>query len=189
MKTGLFFGSFNPIHVGHLILASYMVEYTDLSQVMYVVSPRSPFKQKKALLNEYDRLELVRLAIEGDVRLNVTDVEFQLSQPSYTINTLQHLEERHPDREFALIMGSDTINSLPKWKNYEQLIANYSIYVYPRPEYPLQTIEGADIQQLDAPLMRLSSSFIRESLKAGHSVRYMVPDPVLDEIEKCGYYQ
>ncbi len=189
MKTGLFFGSFNPIHVGHLILASYMVEYTDLDRVMYVVSPKSPFKEKSSLLNEYDRLALVQLAIEGDNRLDVTDVEFKLPQPSYTIHTLQHLEERYPDREFALMMGSDTVNSLPKWKNYEQLIAGYSIYVYPRPENPLSSIEGADIRQLDAPLMRLSSSFIRESLKAGKTVRYMVPEPVLHEIEKWGYYQ
>lgn len=189
MKTGLFFGSFNPIHVGHLILASYMVAYSDLDKVMFVVSPKSPFKQKQSLLNEYDRLALVRLAIEGDLRLDATDIEFKMPKPSYTIHTLQHLEERYPERQFALIMGSDTVNSLPKWKNYEQLIGSYSIYVYPRPEYPLQPVEGAAITQFDAPLMRLSSSFIRETLKAGKSVRYMVPEPVFHEIEKWGYYQ
>ena len=188
MKVGLFFGSFNPVHVGHLILGSYMVEYADLDKVMYVVSPKSPFKEKTSLLNEYDRLELVRAAIEDDTRLDVTDMEFRLPKPSYTIDTLVHLEERYPQREFALIMGSDTVNSLPKWKNYEQLIERYSIYVYPRPEHPLQLINGADIHQYDAPLMRLSSSFIRESLKAGHSVRYMVPDAVLQQIDKWGYY-
>lgn len=188
MKIGLFFGSFNPVHVGHLILGSYMVEYSDLDRLMYVVSPKSPFKEKTSLLNEYDRLALVQAAIEEDARLEVTDIEFKLPKPSYTIDTLVHLEERYPDREFVLIMGSDTVNSLPKWKNYEELIARNSIYVYPRPEYPLQPIKGADIHQYDAPLMRLSSSFIRDSLKQGHSVRYMVPDAVLQEIDKWGYY-
>lgn len=189
MKTGLFFGSFNPIHVGHLILASYMVEYSDMDRVMFVVSPRSPFKEKSTLLNEYDRLALVRLAIEDDPRLEVTDIEFNLPKPSYTINTLTHLEEKYSKRTFSLIMGSDTVNSLYKWKNYEELIARHAIYVYPRPEYPVKPLDGADIKEMDAPLMRLSSSFIRESLKAGHSVRYMVPDTVLAEIDKSGFYQ
>ena len=189
MKIGLFFGSFNPIHVGHLILASYMVEYTDLDQVMFVVSPKSPFKEKSSLLNEYDRLELVRVAIEADPRLQVTDIEFKLSKPSYTINTLLHLEEKHPGNEFVLMMGSDTVNSLPKWKNYEQLIAGYSIDVYPRAESPPKEIKGADVQVYDAPLMRLSSSFIRETLQKGKSIKYMVPEPVYEKIDKWGFYQ
>ena len=189
MKIGLFFGSFNPVHVGHLILASYMVEYSDLDQVMFVVSPKSPFKEKSSLLNEYDRLELVRTAIEDDNRLRATDVEFRLPKPSYTINTLMHLEERYPDNKFVLMMGSDTVNSLPKWKNFEQIINNYSIYVYPRPETPPEAVKGADIQVFDAPLMRLSSSFIRESIKSGKAVKYMVPEPVLEKIDKWGFYQ
>ncbi len=189
MKTGLFFGSFNPIHVGHLILASYMVEYTDLQQVMFVISPKSPFKQKSNLLNEYDRLELVRVATEDDTRLSPTDIEFKLEQPNYTVHTLLHLEERYPRHEFVLMMGSDTVNTLPKWKNYQEIISNYSIYVYPRPENPLNPPEGADVHQFDAPLMRISSSFIRETVKAGKSIRYLVPDSVLERIDKWGFYQ
>lgn len=191
MKTGLFFGSFNPIHIGHLILASYMVEHSDLEKVTFVVSPQSPFKQKKNLLNEYDRLELIRATIEEDDRLDVTDIEFKLPKPSYTINTLLHLEERYPKQEFSLIMGTDTVHSLPKWKNYEELIKHYSIYAYPRPESPsIESIASeATIQVFDAPLMRISSSFIRESLKAGKSVKYMVPEPVLERIEKWGFYK
>lgn len=189
MKTGLFFGSFNPIHIGHLILASYMIEYSDLDQVMFVVSPQSPFKQKANLLNEYDRLELVRVATENDDRLDATDIEFKLAQPNYTIHTLLHLEERYPNREFVLMMGSDTVNSLPKWKNYEEIIANYSLYVYPRPENPVQGLEDADIHHFDAPLMRISSSFIRNTLQSGKSIQYLVPDPVMERIDKWGFYQ
>lgn len=189
MKIGLFFGSFNPIHIGHLILASHMVEYSDLDQVMFVVSPQSPFKKKANLLNEYDRLELARVATEDDDRLSVSDIEFKLAHPNYTVHTLLHLEERYPNHEFVLIMGTDTVNTLPKWKNYESLIERYSLYVYPRPENPLEGMEEAEIHHFNAPLMRISSSFIRESLKAGKSIRYLVPDPVLERIEKWGFYQ
>ncbi len=189
MKTGLFFGSFNPIHIGHLILASHMVEHSALDRVMFVVSPQSPFKKKASLLNEYDRLELIRAATEDDDRLEHTDIEFKLAQPNYTIHTLLHLEERYPNREFGLMMGSDTVNSLPKWKNYEEIIANYSLYVYPRPDNPVKGPEEADIKHFDAPLMRISSSFIRDNLQSGKSVRYLVPEPVLERIEKWGFYK
>lgn len=190
MKTGLFFGSFNPIHIGHLIIGSHMVNFTDLKQVWFVVSPQNPLKEKTELLNDFKRLEIVRLAIEEDDQLHACDIEFDLEKPSYTINTLLRLEEKFPNREWVLIMGSDTVNTLPKWKNYEQIIANYEIYIYPRPEYPLDENLLTPKMKLvkDVPLMQISASYVRKCLKEKKSVRYLLTKKVYDHIDKWGYY-
>jgi nicotinate-nucleotide adenylyltransferase len=191
MKIGLFFGSFNPIHVGHLIIGSYFVEYSELQNVWYVISPQSPFKKRSNLLNEYDRFELVRLGVEDDDRLKPSDIEFNLMQPSYTIHTLLHLQEKYPNHEFVLLMGSDTVYTLPKWKNYEEILEAHEVYVYPRPNQPiLQFKVHANVTYFDnAPLVEISSSFIRNSIKADKSVRYLVPQPALDAIDRWGFYK
>jgi nicotinate-nucleotide adenylyltransferase len=189
MKTGLFFGSFNPIHIGHLVIANYMVEYTDLDKLWFVVSPRNPLKNAKNLLNEYDRLDLVRLAIEGDDRMEVSNVEFNMPRPSYTIDTLTHLQEKFPNNEFVPIMGTDTALTLPKWKNHEALLENFQVYVYPRPDIKLEElIDSPSIHHYDAPLMKISASFIRRAIKQGKSIKYMVPDAVIYHIDKWGFY-
>jgi len=189
MKIGLFFGSFNPIHVGHLIIASYMVDFTDLNQVWFIVSPQNPLKNKKSLLNEYERLELIRLAIDGDNRLKVSDIEFKLPIPSYTIHTLEVLIEKHPEHEFHLIMGSDSFNTLPKWKEYEQILANYPIMVYLRPKEEIDLNIKGNIQVFeDVPQMEISASFIRNAIKNKKSVKYLLPQVVFDYIDKWGFY-
>lgn len=187
--TGLFFGSFNPIHTGHLIIASYMANYTDLQEVWFVVSPQNPLKTKKSLASMYDRLEMVNLAIGETEKLRASDIEFRLPQPSYTIDTLTYLQERYPGKRFVLIMGSDNLQSLAKWKNYELILRDYPIYVYPRPGYaPGELSSHPSVTITDTPLMDLSSTFIRKSLKEGKSVRYFLPDSVIDFIEKAGLY-
>lgn len=188
MKIGLFFGSFNPIHVGHLIIANYMAENTDLDEVWLMVTPQNPLKNRRQLLNEYDRLEMVRLATENNDKLRASDFEFSLPRPSFTIDTLTHLKDRYPQHEFALIMGSDTVNSIPKWKNADLLQANYDIYAYPRPNAAL-THKPQRLQICDTPLMEISASYIRRSLRKGKSARYFIPENVLDYILKWGYYQ
>jgi nicotinate-nucleotide adenylyltransferase len=191
LKTGLFFGSFNPIHIGHLIIGSHMVNFTDLKQVWFVVSPQNPLKNKSDLLNDFKRLEMVRLAIGEDTQLMASDIEFELDKPSFTINTLLRLEEKYPDREWVLIMGSDTVNTLPKWKNYEQLVNNYEIYIYPRPEYPInKEIINSKMKLVnDVPLMQISASYIRKALKEKKNVKYLLPQNVYAHIDKWGYYQ
>jgi len=188
MKIGLFFGSFNPIHVGHLIIANYMAENTDLEQVWFVVTPHNPLKNQRGLLNEYDRLEMVNLAIAGNEKLKASDFEFYLPRPSFTIDTLIRLEEKHPEHEFAIIMGSDTVNTFPKWKNHEILIEKYQVYVYPRPNYELK-FTFPNLQLCETPIMEISASFIRRSIKNGKSIKYFVPDTVLAFLEKWGYYK
>lgn len=191
MKVGLYFGSFNPIHHGHLLIASYMLQHAGLDQVWFVVSPQNPLKRSGALLNEYHRLHLVRLAVEGEKQLKASDIEFKLPKPSYTVDTLTYLEEKYPGEEFAVIMGSDSFQNLPKWKNYQWLLQHYPVYVYRRPgheklpEYP----DAKAIQIMDAPLLPISSTEIRARIKAGQSVRYQMPDAVLEEIEKSRYYR
>lgn len=188
-RIGLFFGSFNPVHVGHLIIANYMVTFTDLHEVWFVVSPQNPFKKKESLGNMYDRLEMVNLAIERAENLRSSTIEFNLPQPSYTVDTLVHLHERHPDKEFVLIMGSDNLQSFHKWKNHELILRDYQIYVYPRPGhqgYPLEN--HPSVTMTDTPLMELSATFIRQAVKDGKSIRYFVPDPVLEFIDSKGLY-
>jgi nicotinate-nucleotide adenylyltransferase len=190
MKTGLFFGSFNPIHIGHLAIANYMVEFTDLDKIWFIVSPHNPLKQKSTLLSDQHRLQMVRLAVEFDNRFKVSNIEFDLPQPSYTINTLTYLKEKYPDNEFALIMGSDGLPTFHKWKNYKQLIANYQRYVYPRPGTDpglLESIENGKI--VSAPLMEISSTFIREAIAKRKDVRYFLPEKVWQFISEMNFYR
>jgi nicotinate-nucleotide adenylyltransferase len=191
MKVGLYFGSFNPIHHGHLVIANFILQHAHLDQVWFVVSPQNPLKRSTSLLNEYHRLHLVRLAVEGETRLKASDIEFKLPKPSYTVDTLAYLQEKYPREEFSIIMGSDSFQNLTKWKNYSWLLQHYPIYVYRRPEHEkLPLYPGArHIEILDAPLLPISSTDIRDKLKGGQSVRYLLPDAVLEEIEKSGYYR
>jgi nicotinate-nucleotide adenylyltransferase len=188
MKIGLFFGSFNPIHVGHLIIATHVINYTDLKKVWFVVSPHNPLKNPLTLLNEWSRLHLVRLAIEKDSHFKASDVELHLSRPSFTIDTLSFLEERFPEHEFYIIMGSDSFRNLNKWKNYENLIRKNKIIIYQRPNFPVADIQEHIILK-DVPLLQISSSFIRRLIKEGKSIKYAVPEEVLEEIEKGRYYK
>jgi len=190
MKIGLFFGSFNPVHIGHMIIANFMATQTDLEQVWMVVSPQNPLKPKSSLARDYDRLHLVRLAIGDNDRLRASDIEFGLPQPSYTIDTLVHLREKFPKHAFALIMGSDNLVHLHKWKNYELLLRDYEIYLYTRPDYPLEKFEEqGTIHSFDAPLMQISASYIRQCLQDGHSVRYLVPEAVFGYLETTNLYR
>jgi len=189
MKIGLLFGSFNPVHVGHLIIANYMANYTTLDKVWLVVSPQNPLKKYGDLANTYDRLEMCKLATDNSNNIQVSDVELKLPQPSYTIDTLTHLKEKYPQHEFALIMGSDNLVSLPKWKNYKLILRDYQIFVYPRPGYEnteLATHPSVTITM--TPLMDLSATFIRKSLAEKKNVQYFVPESVLNFIESKNLY-
>jgi nicotinate-nucleotide adenylyltransferase len=190
MKVGLYFGSFNPIHHGHLIIANYMLQNSDLDQIWLVVSPQNPFKQSSSLLNSYNRLNLVQLAIEPEPKLKASDIEFRLPQPSYTVNTLAYLQEKYPTHQFAIIMGSDSFENLSKWKNYEFILQHCPIYVYRRPGHEvINNFPQATITVMDAPLLQISATHIRNNIKQGQSIRYLVPDKVLEEIERNGYYR
>ena len=190
MKTGLFLGSFNPIHIGHLIIANYMATFTDLKEVWLVVSPQNPLKLKSGLANMYDRLEMARLAIENAPQIKVSDIEFKLPQPSYTIDTLTYLHEKYPEKEFVLIMGADNLASLKKWKNYQVLLSNYQIFVYPRHGFDTsQWQKHSSITFTDTPEMEISSTFIRKALKKKKSIQFFVPDQVLTFIESKGLYK
>lgn len=189
-KTGLFFGSFNPIHAGHLIIASYMANFTDLDEVWLVVSPQNPLKNKKGLGNMYDRLEMARLAIEPAEQLKVSDIEFNLPQPSYTIDTLAYLQEKHPTKEFVLIMGADNLASLKKWKNYEVLLKNYAIYVYPRPGSDVtEWVNHPSITLTETPQMEISSTFIRQALKDNKNIQFLVPENVIAFMDSKNMYR
>ena len=188
MNIGLYFGSFNPVHVGHLIIANHILNFTNIKKVWFVVSPQNPFKEKENLLNEYHRLHLLKLAIEDDNRMKALDIEFNLPKPSYTATTLIHLEEKYPDNQFNIIMGSDSFQNLHKWKNYETIIKNYSIYVYLRPAFEIKNTINAKLNIVDAPLLQISATEIRKLIKEKRSIRYMVPENVREEIERGGYY-
>lgn len=190
LKTGLFFGSFNPIHIGHLIIANYMATFSGLKEVWLVVSPHNPLKLKSGLANMYDRLEMAKLATENAPQIKVSDIEFKLPQPSYTIDTLTHLRERYPAREFVLIMGADNLVSFKKWKNYEVLLKDYHIFVYPRPGADVSEWENhPSITFTDTPEMEISSTFIRKAIKDDKNVQFFVPDNVLEFIEKKNMYR
>lgn len=190
MKIGLFFGSFNPIHTGHMIIANHMVEYTDLSQVWMVVSPHNPLKEKASLAKDNDRLHLVQLAIGDNPRLRASNVEFSLPVPSYTIDTLTHLREMYPKKEFVLIMGGDNLDSIEKWKNYEHLLSDYDIYIYRRPGFEnSKHTDNPRIRIVDAPMLDISATFIRNAIRSGKSVRYLVPDAVYDYLENSVMYR
>jgi len=189
-KTGLFFGSFNPIHMGHLVIASYMANFTDLDEVWLIVSPHNPLKNKSGLGNMYDRLEMARLATEPAEHIKVSDIEFKLPQPSYTIDTLTHLREKYPSKEFVLIMGADNLSSLKKWKNYEVLLKNYQIYVYPRPGSDLSEWQDhPSVTLTETPQMELSSTFIRKSLKEDKNIQFLVPDNVIAFMDSKNMYR
>lgn len=189
MKIGLYFGSFNPIHVGHLIIASYARHSTDLKQVWLVVSPQNPLKPSKTLLNEYHRLHLVNVAIEDDPFLKASDIEFHLPRPSYTIDTLTYLKEKYPQHEFSIIMGSDSLQNLTQWKNYNTLLKDHTLYVFNRPGITPIHYEGANIKIVAAPLLEISSTQIRKMIKEKKPVRYMVTEAVAKEIEANHYYR
>ena len=189
MQIGLYFGSFNPVHHGHLIIASHIAGHTSLDQVWFIVSPQNPFKVSHSLLNEYQRLHLVHIALEGELKLRVSDIEFHLPKPSYTIDTLIYLEEKYPQHRFAVIMGSDSFQNLHKWKNADVLMKRYSIYVYNRAGFEAGRNQAENITIVDAQLLQISATHIRELVKQGKSIRYLVPDVVKEEIEKNGYYK
>ncbi|HEX3384856.1 MAG TPA: nicotinate (nicotinamide) nucleotide adenylyltransferase [Mucilaginibacter sp.] len=190
MKIGLLFGSFNPVHIGHLIIANYMANHTDLNQVWLVVSPQNPLKKYGDLISTYDRLEMARLATDNSRNIKVSDVELRLPQPSYTIDTLAHLKEKYPDHEFAIIMGSDNLTTLHKWKNYKLILRDYKIYVYPRPGYEnAEFASHPSVTITMTPLMELSASFIRKSIAEKKNIQYFVPDQVLEFIESKALYR
>ncbi len=190
MKIGLFFGSYNPIHTGHLIIANYMANYTDLDKVWLVVSPHNPLKEKQDLIDIYDRLEMAKLAIDKAENISVSDVELKLAQPSYTIDTLTLLKDQYPEHDFVLIMGSDNLKSLKKWKNYELILRDYRIFVYPRPGYESQEfLNHPSVTITQTPLMELSSTFIRKAVKEKKNVSFFIPDNVAEFIDSKGLYR
>lgn len=191
-KIGLYFGTFNPIHIGHLIIANYFVEYSNVDEVWFVVTPKSPDKVKKTLLEDHHRYEMVYRATENYFKLKPSRIEFGLPQPNYTVNTLVHLEEKHPDREFVLLMGEDNLIGLHKWKNYEVILENYEIFVYPRITYSdkePQVKDFSNIHKVDAPIMEISSSFIRKAIKEGKDIRPMLPHKVWEYIDEMNFYR
>ena len=189
-RIGLFFGSFNPVHTGHMVLANYMATQTPLDEVWLVVSPQNPFKQRGSLARDHDRLHLVKLAIGDTPKLRASNIEFDLPKPSYTVDTLAVLRDRYPDYGFTLIMGGDNLASLPRWKNAEVILRDYRIQVYRRPGADaVELAEHPHVTVYDAPLMQLSATYVRQCIKAGRSIRYLVPDAVAEELEKSGLYR
>lgn len=198
-RIGLYFGTFNPIHVGHLIIANHMVQYAELDQVWFVVSPQNPLKQKASMLADYHRLALVRIAIEDNQKLSASNIEFSLPTPSYTSHTLAALSDQYPESKFSLIMGEDNLNTFPKWKNHEQILEHHRLLVYPRVEAdedlsvrseaqsPL--VSHPQVQLINAPLMKISASFIRKSIATGKSVEYLLTEPVLKYVEEMNFYK
>jgi nicotinate-nucleotide adenylyltransferase len=191
MKIGLFFGTYNPVHVGHMVIANYMVEYTDLDKIWFVVTPQNPFKQRAVLLKDYDRLHLVRLAIGDDPRFEASEIEFSLPKPNYTVDTLLYLKEKHPDKTFALIMGADNLQNFHKWKNYQVILDNYDLYVYPR----MHSDNGGELRThykvnyVEAPIMRISSSMIRQGIAENKSLSHFMPRAVSEYIEEMNLYR
>lgn len=191
-KIGLYFGTFNPIHVGHLTIANYLVEFSDLDAVWMVVTPHNPHKKKKTLLEDVHRLAMVRIALEDYPKLKASTVEFDLPQPNYTVNTLAHLEEQYPDSDFCLIMGEDNLKSFHKWKNYEVILERYQIYVYPRVSeggVEHQFKGHKKITKVDAPIMELSSTFIRKAISEGKNIRPMLPQNVWEYMDEMNFYR
>ena len=189
MRIGLYFGSFNPIHVGHLIIANHILNETNLDKIWFVISPQNPFKPSASLLNEYDRLFLVQRAIGENSQMKASDIEFALPKPSFTVHTLAYLAEKFPAYSFQIIMGSDSFQNLPKWKNAETIIAHYPIIIYKRPGFEVSNETAANITVMNAPLLEISATHIRELVAAGKSIKYLVPDPVAEEIESSRFYK
>ena len=190
MKVGLFFGSFNPVHVGHMIIANYIVSNTDLKNVWMVISPQNPFKKKSSLAKDYDRLHLVQLAIGDNLNLRASNIEFSLPQPSYTIDTLTYLKEKHPNKTFSLIMGGDNLVNFHKWKNYEMILKHHDIYVYKRPSYEMPELaKHPKVHIMEAPLLSISASYIRQCIKENKSIQYLVPDAVFEYLSSSNLYR
>ncbi len=199
MKVGLYFGTYNPIHVGHLIIANHMVDYTDLDQVWMIVTPQNPMKRNHNLLEDYHRLAMVKEAVEGNDRLQASDIEFGMPKPSYTIHTLAVLREKHPTYNFGLIMGEDNLRTLHKWKNYEEILNNHLIYVYPRAlteeeqekinRKQNRFIDHSRVRLIDAPIMKVSSSLIRRAIKEKKDVKYLLTPPVYKYLNEMNFYK
>lgn len=190
MKTGLYFGSFNPIHIGHMAIANFMIEFSDLDQLWFVVSPHNPLKEKKSLLKDYHRLEMVRRAIEDDDRFRASDIEFKLPTPSYTIDTLAYLEEKNPSCEFQLVMGADGLRTFHKWKHADLIVKKYHRLIYPRPGVDMKDLNHLPNATLvNAPLMEISSSFIRKAIKEGKDVRHLVPAASYRYMREMHFYE
>ena len=189
MKIGLYFGSFNPIHIGHLIIANHVLNNTELDNIWFVISPQNPFKIQASLLNEYDRLYLVQKALEDNDKLKASEIEFSLPKPSYTSNTLAYLGEKYPSHQFQIIMGSDGFQNIESWHNAEVIIKNYPIIIYKRPQFEINYDSKAAIQVMDAPLLEISATHIRQLINSGKSIKYLVPDLVEKEILENRYYR
>ena len=190
MKIGLFFGSFNPVHCGHMVLAGYLSEFTDLEQIWFIVSPHNPLKLKNSLLQDYHRLSLVKIAIGDNRKLKASDIEFKLPRPSYTINTLAYLFEKFPSHQFVLILGSDNLESFTKWKNYSEILDQVELYVYPRKDSAGgELINHPKVKKIPAPLMEISSSFIRDAIHNKKDIRYMLPEKVWEYIDEMSFYK
>lgn len=192
MKIGLFFGTYNPIHVGHLIIANHLAEHSDLDQIWLVVTPQSPHKTKQSLLDNHQRLELVFRATKDYPKLAPSAIEFNLPQPNYTVRTLAYLEEKHPENQFALIMGEDNLMSLPKWKNAEVIMGNYPIYVYPRKMNPSSisaSFSSETVTYINAPIIEVSSTFIRHQIKDGKNIKALLPMAVWNYIDEMNFYK
>lgn len=189
MRVGLYFGSFNPIHIGHLIIGNFVANEGHADQVWFVLSPQNPLKPQKELLNEYHRQYLLQSAIEGENKLKCSTIEFHLPRPSYTIDTLAYVTEKYPQHKFTIIMGSDSFKNINKWKNSATLIREYPILIYKRQGFAIENTLQANIKELDAPLLEISSSRIREMIREKKSIRFLVPDTVKEEIERNHYYR
>ena len=190
VKIGLFFGSFNPIHIGHLAIANIMAENTDINKVWFVVSPQNPLKPSKGLLHEFDRYDMVKVAIADNYKFEVSDVEFHLPKPSYTIYTLAHLREKYPGSEFAVILGEDNLENFTKWKNHEEILNQFSLYVYPRPRVTNSPLKShAHVKMIEAPLFDISATYIRQCVSSNKSIRYLVPEVVEQVIHAKGFYR
>ncbi|MCK5537636.1 MAG: nicotinate-nucleotide adenylyltransferase [Bacteroidales bacterium] len=189
MKIGLYFGSFNPVHIGHMALANYMVEYSDIEKLWFVLSPHNPFKRRSSLLDEYQRYQLLNLATNDDSRFEVSNIEFKLPKPSMTIDTLTYLVEKYPQHEFVLIIGADNAEGLKKWKNAELLLSKYSFLIYPREGIILDNIDIPNYQIVDAPQINISSSFIRQAIKNKHDVRFFMPESSYQYLKEMHFYE
>lgn len=192
MKVGLFFGTFNPIHIGHMIIANYIVEFSDLDEVWFVITPQSPFKQKMSMLSNHHRLSIANIAVENYAKLKTSDIEFNLPQPNYTINTLAYIEEKYPEKQFCLIMGEDNLKGFHKWKNYETILQNYELYVYPRifkEQTESRFSNHKKVHKVDAPIVQISSTFIRKAIKEKKDISTMLPDSVWNYIDEMNFYK